>query len=83
MTEGLSDVTDCYYGFPIALSYPHFLDADPQLLVNVTGSQPNRSMHESFFYINPVSIQSDAEDDDDNGNVNEMLAMQIDDDSWW
>lgn len=55
MAEGLSDVTDCYYGFPIALSYPHFLDADPVLLENVTGSTPNRTEHESFFDINPVS----------------------------
>ncbi|CRL06508.1 CLUMA_CG019609, isoform A [Clunio marinus] len=55
LAEGLSDVTDCYYGFPIALSYPHFLDADPILLENVTGSSPNRSVHESFFMLNPTS----------------------------
>lgn len=56
LPEGLVDVTDCYYGFPIALSYPHFLDADPSLLEGVTGLTPNRSMHESFFVLNPVSI---------------------------
>lgn len=56
MAEGLVDVTDCYYGFPIALSYPHFLDADPALLEGVTGSAPNRSLHESFFILNPVSF---------------------------
>jgi hypothetical protein len=50
-------VTDCYYGFPIALSFPHFLDADPQLLENVTGCQPNRTEHESYFIVNPVSLQ--------------------------
>lgn len=55
LVEGLIDVTDCYYGFPIALSYPHFLDADPILLENVTGSTPNRSLHESYFILNPVS----------------------------
>jgi hypothetical protein len=57
LPEGLVDVTDCYYGFPIALSYPHFLDAEPSLLENLTGTiSPNRSLHESFFVVNPVSI---------------------------
>jgi scavenger receptor class B, member 1 len=56
LAEGLSDVTDCYYGFPIALSFPHFLDADPQLLENITGVTPNRTEHESYFIVNPVSL---------------------------
>ncbi|XP_070501982.1 scavenger receptor class B member 1 [Chironomus tepperi] len=55
LAEGLIDVTDCYYGFPIALSYPHFLDADPALLEGVNGSKPNRSLHESYFVLNPLS----------------------------
>lgn len=59
LPEGLVDVTDCYYGFPIALSYPHFLDADPSLLEKVSGLTPNRSLHESFFVLNPVSINLD------------------------
>lgn len=55
LAEGLVDVTDCYYGFPIALSYPHFLDADPSLLEHVSGGiSPDRSKHESYFIINPV-----------------------------
>ncbi|CAD7085799.1 unnamed protein product [Hermetia illucens] len=53
--RGLSDVTDCYYGFPISLSYPHFLDSDPKLLEAVHGLKPNRSKHESHFMINPTS----------------------------
>ncbi|XP_055681558.1 scavenger receptor class B member 1 isoform X2 [Lutzomyia longipalpis] len=52
---GLIDVTDCYYGFPIALSYPHFLDADPNLSTNIVGLKPNRTEHESFFIIQPTS----------------------------
>lgn len=55
LPAGLIDVTDCYYGFPIALSYPHFLDADPKILQMTEGSQPERSKHESFFLINRVS----------------------------
>jgi scavenger receptor class B, member 1 len=56
LAEGLSDVTDCYYGFPIALSFPHFLDADPKLTENITGVLPNRTEHESYFVVNPVSF---------------------------
>lgn len=52
---GLLDISDCYYGFPIALSYPHFLDSDEDLVKNVEGSKPNRSLHESYFMIQPVS----------------------------
>ncbi len=52
---GLLDVSDCYYGFPIALSYPHFLDCDESLADNIIGTKPNRSEHETYFMIQPVS----------------------------
>ncbi|XP_055541325.1 scavenger receptor class B member 1-like isoform X3 [Wyeomyia smithii] len=55
LPTGLIDVTDCYYGFPIALSYPHFLDGDQHLLEKINGLQPNQSLHRSFFMINPLS----------------------------
>ena len=45
-----------YSGFPIAVSYPHFLDADQQLLDAVDGLNPDRSKHESFVKIEPVSF---------------------------
>lgn len=54
LQRGLQDVTDCYYGFPIALSYPHFMDSDEKLLTDVTGCKPNSSLHESFFMIQSV-----------------------------
>lgn len=53
--RGLIDVTDCYYGFPISLSYPHFMDADPELLEAIDGLTPNRTHHESYFMVNPKS----------------------------
>lgn len=52
---GLLDVTDCYYGFPIALSYPHFLHSDPTLLNSVDGSEPDAEKHESYFVVQPVN----------------------------
>uniref|UniRef100_A0A182Q5V0 Scavenger receptor class B n=1 Tax=Anopheles farauti TaxID=69004 RepID=A0A182Q5V0_9DIPT len=55
LPRGLIDVTSCYYGFPIALSYPHFLDADPKVLAHVNGSRPDPKVHRSHFMINPVS----------------------------
>ncbi|XP_058820857.1 scavenger receptor class B member 1 isoform X2 [Topomyia yanbarensis] len=57
LPRGLIDVTECYYGFPIALSYPHFLDADPQLLGKLEGLAPNASLHSSFFMINATMKQ--------------------------
>ncbi|KAK6644987.1 hypothetical protein RUM43_001263 [Polyplax serrata] len=53
LPRGLIDVTDCYYGFPIALSYPHFYLADPTLVNAVEGSYPNPEQHETYFVIQP------------------------------
>lgn len=58
LPRGLIDVTDCYYGFPIALSYPHFLDADEKVQNMTEGTHPNRTKHETYFMINRVSIQT-------------------------
>ncbi|CAH1989153.1 unnamed protein product [Acanthoscelides obtectus] len=56
MPKGLLDVRGCYYGFPIALSYPHFLDGDlPALTANVTGPKPDHAKHRSYFVIQPDS----------------------------
>ncbi|XP_043272835.1 scavenger receptor class B member 1-like isoform X2 [Venturia canescens] len=55
LPPGLIDVTDCYYGFPIALSYPHFYKSDPSLLASVEGLEPEQEKHESYFFIQPKS----------------------------
>lgn len=55
LKSGLIDVTDCYYGFPIALSYPHFYKSDPSLLEAIEGLEPNQELHESYFFIQPKS----------------------------
>ena len=39
---------------PVFASKPHFLDADPDYLKNVTGLHPNRSIHDSYLVIEPV-----------------------------
>ncbi|XP_011348650.1 scavenger receptor class B member 1 isoform X2 [Ooceraea biroi] len=55
LKSGLLDVTDCYYGFPIALSYPHFYQSDPSLLEVLEGLEPKKELHESYFFIQPKS----------------------------
>lgn len=58
MPSGLLDISECYYGFPIALSYPHFLDTNESVAQQVEGMKPNRSAHETYFYIQPVSASA-------------------------
>ncbi|XP_034827680.1 lysosome membrane protein 2-like isoform X1 [Maniola hyperantus] len=53
LPEGLIDVTDCYYGFPIALSYPHFYKGDDVLFSKVEGLTPNKEQHETRFWVQP------------------------------
>ena len=48
-----SDVT--HVDAPVFASKPHFLDADPGFLSNVTGLSPNREKHDSFLDAEPVS----------------------------
>ncbi|XP_078051265.1 scavenger receptor class B member 1 [Augochlora pura] len=55
LQAGLIDVTDCYYGFPIALSYPHFYKTDPSVLEAVEGLNPRADLHESYAYVQPKS----------------------------
>lgn len=39
----------------MAVSLPHFLDADPSLLENVEGLKPDRKKHESFAILQQVN----------------------------
>lgn len=41
---------------PVYLSNPHFYLADPSLLDAVEGLKPNKSIHQSYFKIQPVSL---------------------------
>ncbi|XP_050453412.1 scavenger receptor class B member 1-like [Cataglyphis hispanica] len=51
LKKGLSDITPCYYNIPVAVSLPHFLDADPSLLEDIEGLKPDRKKHESFAIV--------------------------------
>lgn len=42
-------------GFPITLSKPHFMDADPTQMKYFEGMQPVEKLHKSVMDIEPVS----------------------------
>ncbi|XP_011870818.1 PREDICTED: scavenger receptor class B member 1-like isoform X2 [Vollenhovia emeryi] len=54
LKKGLSDLSPCYYNIPAAVSLPHFLDADPSLLEDVEGLEPDREKHESYVILQPL-----------------------------
>ncbi|GBP57039.1 Scavenger receptor class B member 1 [Eumeta japonica] len=55
LPAGLIDVTDCYYGFPIALSYPHYYKGEDVLFTKIEGLTPDKEKHETRFWIQPDS----------------------------
>ncbi|XP_018321668.1 scavenger receptor class B member 1 [Agrilus planipennis] len=55
LPSGLSDVSKCYYDFPMAASFPHFLYGDDILQTYVDGLSPNYEKHHSFVYVEPTT----------------------------
>ncbi|XP_014249214.1 scavenger receptor class B member 1-like isoform X2 [Cimex lectularius] len=53
LLSGLSDVSPCYYNFPIASSFPHFMYADPKVTEKLEGLSPNWEKHGSVALIEP------------------------------
>ena len=56
--DGIIDISPCMGGVPIVLSKPHFFLGSPVLSSKLIGIQPDRSSHESYFDIDPVSFFS-------------------------
>ncbi|XP_060802333.1 scavenger receptor class B member 1-like [Amyelois transitella] len=54
LPNGFVDVSRCYYGFPIALSKPHFLDTDPQQQSYYEGMRPDPVKHSSILELEPT-----------------------------
>lgn len=54
LPSGVSDVSPCYYQFPIAISLPHFLGAVPNVEPRVQGMTPDGDDHGSYVIIEPV-----------------------------
>ncbi|XP_059219774.1 scavenger receptor class B member 1 [Stomoxys calcitrans] len=53
LKKGLASITPCYYNIPLAISFPHFLNADPSLLEPIEGLSPNKEKHGSNFALQP------------------------------
>ncbi|PZC71546.1 hypothetical protein B5X24_HaOG213175 [Helicoverpa armigera] len=51
--RGLQNISPCQYNAPVYLSFPHFYDADPSLLLPFEGLKPNKKKHETYFMIQP------------------------------
>ncbi|XP_037930275.1 scavenger receptor class B member 1-like, partial [Teleopsis dalmanni] len=51
--KGLQNISPCQFGAPVYISNPHFYAADTSLLDAVEGLKPNKSLHETFFKIQP------------------------------
>ncbi|XP_026759659.2 scavenger receptor class B member 1-like [Galleria mellonella] len=53
LPNGFVDIGNCYYGFPIVLSQPHMLDADPVQRSYYEGMNPDPEKHVSYLNIVP------------------------------
>ncbi|XP_048003329.1 scavenger receptor class B member 1-like [Leguminivora glycinivorella] len=54
LPEGFVDISGCYYGFPIALSKPHFMDVDPEQASYFTGMHPDPEKHTTKIDVEPT-----------------------------
>lgn len=70
--KGLQNISPCQFDAPVYLSFPHFYQADPSLLSQVVGLEPDQKKHESYFKIQPklgVPIE---------GKVRVQLNLKVD-----
>jgi len=51
--SGVFNMSACQYDSPVMLSWPHFFQADPQLLTTVEGLEPKEADHQFFLDIQP------------------------------
>lgn len=55
LMAGVFNVSDCRYGAPAFVSYPHFYMADGSYAAAVEGMRPNRSAHEFGLELEPMT----------------------------
>ncbi|XP_075230512.1 scavenger receptor class B member debris buster isoform X2 [Lycorma delicatula] len=51
--KGLQNISPCQFNAPVYLSFPHFYQADKELLESVEGLSPDQEKHETYFKIQP------------------------------
>ncbi|XP_030753770.1 sensory neuron membrane protein 2-like [Sitophilus oryzae] len=52
--DGFLDLTSCQ-GAPALVSFPHFLYADEKYIQGVRGIKPNKTLHETYIVLEPMS----------------------------
>ena len=57
--SGLFNISSCQFGSPLVMSWPHFFQADPKLLEDVIGLEPDQEKHQFQLDVLPVSYQTD------------------------
>ncbi|XP_066144769.1 scavenger receptor class B member 1-like [Euwallacea fornicatus] len=55
LPNGVIDASPCYWGFPLVISFPHFLHADEGVGSNLEGLSPNPTKHGSYIFVEPMS----------------------------
>ncbi|XP_071057224.1 scavenger receptor class B member 1 isoform X1 [Onthophagus taurus] len=55
LLDGLSDLSNCLYSFPLAGSFPHFLYGNQQLQRQVLGLTPQEAAHRSYVIVEPIT----------------------------
>ena len=57
LPSGVMNLEPCYRkdDAPLAISFPHFYQADPKLLERVEGLNPEKSKHEFYMDVEPQS----------------------------
>jgi hypothetical protein len=53
--QGVLNVTTCSHGAPAFISNPHFFNADPYYVSQMTGLQPEADKHQFYVILEPVS----------------------------
>ncbi|XP_075218703.1 scavenger receptor class B member 1-like [Lycorma delicatula] len=56
LPTGLNDASPCYYDFPVAVSFPHYMNADPIVCRKLEGlKEPDPEKHGSFVIVEPTT----------------------------
>ncbi|KAK9754137.1 CD36 family [Popillia japonica] len=51
--DGVQSIRPCHHDAPLYSSFPHFYNADPSLLEQIDGLNPQKELHESYLKIQP------------------------------
>ncbi|XP_018328053.1 scavenger receptor class B member 1-like [Agrilus planipennis] len=54
--RGVFNVSACAFGAPFFISLPHFYNADPVLMKNIEGLQPDPEKHDSFLNLHKLGF---------------------------